>query len=163
MELENRILSREIHQLLYEKDFSLGTAESCTGGKIAEAIIAAPGASHYFKGSIVSYADEVKVRLLNVAPQLIEEKNAVSEEVAKAMVEGACDTLNVDYAVAATGFAGPGGGTNEIPVGTIYVACGTKGDVVTMKITGDEGRDPNISNATNQALQLLLKYLAEKA
>lgn len=162
MELENRILSREIHQLLYERNIYLGTAESCTGGRIAEAIIAAPGASHYFKGSIVSYADEVKVRLLNVPRKLIDEKNAVSGEVAMAMVEGACDALNVDYAVAATGFAGPGGGTKDIPVGTIYIACGKKGDIVTMKLSGDEGRDPNISNATNKALQLLLRYLADK-
>ena len=79
-----------------------------------------------------------------------------------AMVEGACDALNVDYAVAATGFAGPGGGTKDIPVGTIYIACGKKGDIVTMKLSGDEGRDPNISNATNKALQLLLRYLADK-
>ena len=93
---------------------------------------------------------------------MIDEKNAVSIEVATAMVEGACDALNVDYAIAATGFAGPGGGTPEIPVGTIFVACGKKGDVMTLKITEDEGRDLNISNATNQALQLFLKYLADK-
>lgn len=162
MELESRILSREIHQLLYEKDNTIGTAESCTGGRIAEAIIAAPGSSHYFKGSIVSYSDEIKERLLNIDHDLIDEKNAVSVEVATAMVEGACDALNVDYAIAATGFAGPGGGTPEIPVGTIFVACGKKGDVMTLKITEDDGRDLNISNATNQALQLFLKYLADK-
>jgi len=78
------------------------------------------------------------------------------------MVEGACDALNVDYAIAATGFAGPGGGTHEIPVGTIWIACGTKGDVVTEKIFADEGRDLNIANATNRALHLFLGYLTEK-
>ena len=162
MELENRILSKEIHRLLYEKESTLGTAESCTGGRIAEAIIAAPGSSHYFKGSIVSYVDEIKEKLLHVDAKLIEEKNAVSEEVAIAMVEGACDALNVTYAIAATGFAGPGGGTPEIPVGTIWIACGTKGDVVTEKIFSDEGRDLNLANATNHALQLFPKYLGER-
>ena len=71
MELENRILSKEIHRLLYEKENTLGTAESCTGGRIAEAIIAAPGSSHYFKGSIVSYVDEIKEKLLHVDAKLI--------------------------------------------------------------------------------------------
>ncbi|MBR1428351.1 MAG: CinA family protein, partial [Prevotella sp.] len=72
MEFENRVLSREISQMLYEAGMTMGTAESCTGGRIAEAVIATPGASNYFKGSIVSYVDEIKVRLLHVDPQVIE-------------------------------------------------------------------------------------------
>ena len=118
MELEKKVLSREIQTLLYESGKTLGTAESCTGGRIAEAIIATPGASGYFKGAIVSYTNEVKERLLHVDHQLLEEKTAVCEEVAIAMVKGACETLQVDYAISATGIAGPGGGTKEIPVGT---------------------------------------------
>ena len=103
MELESKVISREIQIRMYESGKTLGTAESCTGGRIAEAIIATPGASEYFKGAIVSYTNEVKERLLNVDHQLLEEKTAVCEEVAIAMVTGACDTLNVDYAIAATG------------------------------------------------------------
>ena len=125
MEFENKIISKEINVLLYEKGMTLGTAESCTGGRIAESIVASPGSSNYFKGSIVSYVDEIKERLLGVDPKLIEEKTAVCEEVAIAMVKGACKTLNTDFAISATGIAGPGGGTPEIPVGTIWLACGT--------------------------------------
>ena len=145
MEFENKIISKEINVLLYEKGMTLGTAESCTGGRIAESIVASPGSSNYFKGSIVSYVDEIKERLLGVDPKLIEEKTAVCEEVAIAMVKGACKTLNTDFAISATGIAGPGGGTPEIPVGTIWLACGTRDNVVTMKLTEDEGRDMNIS------------------
>ncbi|MBR3497310.1 MAG: CinA family protein [Prevotella sp.] len=161
MEFENKIISKEINVLLYEKGMTLGTAESCTGGRIAESIVASPGSSNYFKGSIVSYVDEIKERLLGVDPKLIEEKTAVCEEVAIAMVKGACKTLNTDFAISATGIAGPGGGTPEIPVGTIWLACGTRDNVVTMKLTEDEGRDMNISSAAFNALQLFLNYLKE--
>jgi nicotinamide-nucleotide amidase len=161
MEFENKIISKEINVLLYEKGMTLGTAESCTGGRIAESIVASPGSSNYFKGSIVSYVDEIKERLLGVDPKLIEEKTAVCEEVAIAMVKGACKTLNTDFAISATGIAGPGGGTPEIPVGTIWLACGTCDNVVTMKLTEDEGRDMNISSAAFNALQLFLNYLKE--
>ncbi len=161
MEFENKIISKEINVLLYEKGMTLGTAESCTGGRIAESIVASPGSSNYFKGSIVSYVDEIKERLLGVDPKLIEEKTAVCEEVAIAMVKGACKTLNTDFAISATGIAGPGGGTPEIPVGTIWLACGTYDNVVTMKLTEDEGRDMNISSAAFNALQLFLNYLKE--
>lgn len=159
MELENKVISREIQTRMYESGKTLGTAESCTGGRIAEAIIATPGASEYFKGAIVSYTNEVKEKLLNVDHQLLEEKTAVCEEVAIAMVKGACDTLNVDYAIAATGIAGPGGGTKEIPVGTIWLAYGKKDDVRTIKLEDDEGRDKNLLIATHLALKAFLEYI----
>ena len=161
MQLENKVLSREIQTRLYESGKTLGTAESCTGGRIAEAIIATPGASEYFKGGIVSYTNEVKEKLLHVDHQLLEEKTAVCEEVAIAMVKGACQTLNVDYAIAATGVAGPGGGTKEIPVGTIWLAFGTPDDVRTLKLEEDEGRDKNLMIATFKALQGFFDYINE--
>ena len=161
MEFENKIISREISRLLYEKGKSVGTAESCTGGRIAEAIIATPGASNYFKGSIVSYADEIKEKLLGVDHQVIEENTAVCEEVARQMVKGACHALDVDFAVSATGYAGPGGGTAEIPVGTIWLACGTADEIVTTKIEEDDGRDKNLERATHTALQMFHEFLKE--
>ena len=163
MEFEKKVLSREIQQYLYGSEQTVGTAESCTGGRIAEAIIAVPGASTYFKGGIVSYTNEVKERLLGVDHQLLEEKTAVCEEVAEAMVRGAIKALNVDYAIAATGVAGPGGGTPENPVGTIWIACGSADKVVTTKLTEDYGRDINLAIATSKALQLFLAFLAENA
>ena len=162
MELESKVISREIQIRMYESGKTLGTAESCTGGRIAEAIIATPGASEYFKGAIVSYTNEVKERLLNVDHQLLEEKTAVCEEVAIAMVKGACKALNTDYAISATGIAGPGGGTKEIPVGTIWLACGSQERVVTLKLEEDQGRDLNLTNATNKAMELFLDFLKEE-
>lgn len=159
MEFENKILSREIQQLVYEAGKTLGTAESCTGGRIAESIIAVPGASEYFKGGIISYTDEIKEKVLGVDHDTLVEKNAVSEEVACMMVRGAIRALNVDFAIAATGFAGPGGGTKEIPVGTIWLACGTADEIVTFKQMEDDGRDVNLAKATTKALQMFLDYL----
>ena len=161
MELENKVLSREISALLYEKGKTVGTAESCTGGRIAEAIIATPGASNYFKGSIVSYVNEIKERLLGVDQEVLEEQTAVCEEVARQMVKGACKTLNVDFAISVTGIAGPGGGTPKIPVGTIYIGCGSPDDIVTVKLQEDNGRDQNLVKATNKALLLFLEFLKE--
>lgn len=162
MDFENKILSREISQFIWEKGKTLGTAESCTGGRIAEAIVLMPGASNYFKGSIVSYTNEVKEKVLGVSHEVLEEKTAVCEEVAIEMVKGAIKLLNVDYAISATGIAGPAGGTHEIPVGTIWLACGSADDIVTIKLEGDNGRDMNLSNATSKALQLFLQYLNER-
>jgi len=161
MEFEKKILSKEIQQLIYDKNFTIGTAESCTGGRVAEAIIATPGSSAYFKGSIVAYTEEIKERLLGVDPAVMEEQTAVCEEVARQMVAGALKTLNVDFAIATTGTAGPSGGTPEIPVGTIYVACGNSDDIVVEKLTENYCRDINLDIATSRALQLALRFMKE--
>jgi len=158
MELESKILSREIQSRLYSEGMTLGTAESCTGGRIAEAIVAVPGASDYFKGGIVSYTDDVKQRLLHVSEETLAQKTAVSEEVAVEMVKGACEALQCTFAIAATGYAGPGGGTAENPVGTIWIAVGTRDEVSTLRLEGDNGRDINLANANNKALRLFLDF-----
>ena len=150
--------------MLWEMEKTVSTAESCTGGRIAEAIIAVPGASKYFKGGIISYVNEIKESLLDVDHQLLEEKTAVCEEVAIAMVKGACRTMNTDYAISATGIAGPSGGSKDIPVGTIWLACGNADRVATVKVEEDHGRDINLAIATNRAMLLFLDYLrAENA
>ena len=159
MDFEGKIISREISELLWESEKTVSTAESCTGGRLAEAIIAVPGASKYFKGGIICYVNEVKENLLGVSHELLEEKTAVCEEVAIEMVKGACKSLKTDYAVAATGIAGPTGGTKEIPVGTIWLACGSADEVVTCKVEEDHGRDINLAIATNKAMMMLRDYL----
>lgn len=161
MEFEKKVLSREIQQHLYGSGLTVGTAESCTGGRVAEAIIAVPGSSEYFKGGIVCYADEVKENLLGVDHALLKEKTAFCEEVAIAMVKGATKALKVNYAIAITGVAGPGGGTPQAPAGTIWIACGTADEIETLKLTEDFGRDINLAIATSKALQLFLKFLAD--
>ena len=159
MDFEAKIISREISELLWDMEKTVGTAESCTGGRIAEAIIAVPGASKYFKGGIISYTNEIKESLLNVSHELLEEKTTVCEEVAIEMVKGACRALNTHYAISATGIAGPSGGTKDIPVGTIWLACGNENRVATVKVEEDHGRDINLAIATNRAMQLFLEYL----
>ena len=159
MDFESKIISREVSQMLWEMEKTVGTAESCTGGRIAEAIMAVPGASKYFKGGIISYVNEIKESLLGVSAEVLEEKTAVCEEVAIQMVKGACKALNTDFAISATGFAGPTGGTKDIPVGTIWLACGSPEKQVTLKVEEDHGRDINLAIATNKAMQLFLEFL----
>ena len=163
MDFESKIISREVNEMLWEREATVSTAESCTGGRIAEALIAVPGASKYFKGGIICYVDEVKENLLGVSHDLLQEQTAVCEDVARAMVAGACRRLNTTYAIAATGIAGPGGGTREIPVGTIWLACGTAESVRTLKLEEDNGRDQNLASATSHAMQMFRDFLKEEA
>ena len=162
MDFESKVMSREVSELLWDMEKTVGTAESCTGGRIAEAIMSVPGASKYFKGGIISYVNEIKESLLGVDHQVLEEKTAVCEEVAIQMVKGACRTLNTDYAISATGIAGPSGGSKDIPVGTIWLACGNADRVATLKVEEDHGRDINLAIATNKAMQLFLDYLKDE-
>ena len=119
-------LPEAIGALLRERRLSFGTAESCTGGLVAELMTEHAGASDYFKGSIVSYDNHLKADLLGVNPDLIAEKGAVSREVAREMALGAVRALGVDVALSITGVAGPGGGTPEKPVGLVYYAVATR-------------------------------------
>jgi len=162
MGFEGKVLSRELSTLLWDLEKTVGTAESCTGGRVAEALVSVPGASKYFKGGIVCYTDDVKHNLLNVSNDTLAEKTAVSEEVAVEMVKGACNVLHTDYALATTGYAGPTAGADGTPVGTIWVACGTADNVKTMKLTEDLGRDRNLEAATTAVMQMLYEILKEQ-
>ena len=157
MSLQNKFLSKELSDKFWKEDLTLATAESCTAGNIAAIITAIPGSSHFYKGGIVAYSDEVKTNLLGVSPETLQTKGAVSEETVIEMVKGAMKSMNSDCAVATSGIAGPTGGTPENPVGTVWIAAGIKDKIMTLKISGDEGRNKNIEKATLNALQLLLK------
>jgi nicotinamide-nucleotide amidase len=117
-----RLNVAELKSICVQRHWTVGTAESCTGGLLAAAIAQEPGVSAFFHGSIVSYARRVKVRILGVPEALIDLTGEVSEEVAKAMAQGARDALDCDWAVAVTGIAGPTGGSAEKPVGTVCFA-----------------------------------------
>ncbi len=158
MIIQAKVISREISEYMWRAEKTLSTAESCTAGLVASSITTMPGASNYFKGGIVAYVDQLKTQLLDVPAALLEEKGAVSSEVAAAMVKGAIERLQTDYAVAVTGYAGPGGGP-EAPVGTIFVAVGSKDDIVVRELTGDDGRDENVARATLTALKMLHEKL----
>jgi len=159
MSLQNKFLSKELSDKFWKEDLTLATAESCTAGNIAAIITAIPGSSHFYKGGIVAYSDEVKTNLLGVSPETLQTKGAVSEETVIEMVKGAMKSMNSDCAVATSGIAGPTGGTPETPVGTVWIAAGIKDKIMTLKISGDEGRNKNIEKATLNALQLLQKIL----
>jgi len=111
-----------VGELLRKQGLSISTAESCTGGLIAERITDVPGSSEYFHGSVVAYSNEAKISLLGVPANLIEEHGAVSDPVVRAMAEAAREKFDCDLAVATTGISGPGGGTAEKPVGLVWIA-----------------------------------------
>ena len=146
-----------VGNLLKKKNLTVSTAESCTGGSIAARLTSIPGSSEYFKGAVVAYSNEIKEALLHVSTKTLEKRGAVSEETVVEMVKGAMKSMNSDCAVATSGIAGPTGGTPDKPVGTIWIAAGCKDKVITLKLEGDEGRNKNIANATQNALQLLRK------
>lgn len=159
MLLEGKFLSKEISDLFWKEGLTLSTAESCTSGNVAAAITAIPGSSHFYKGGIIAYSDEIKENLLGVSHETLESKGAVSEETVIEMVKGAMKSMNSDCAVATSGIAGPTGGTPDKPIGTIWIAASLKEKVVTLKLEGDEGREKNTANATQKTLQLLRKLL----
>ena len=163
MNLDIRIISRDINEMLWKSTKTLSTAESCTSGRVATVLTATPGSSEYYLGGIVCYADKVKEELLGVDQQLIETKTSVCEEVVKQLVLGSNKLFHSDYAVAVSGYAGPGGGTPEIPVGTIWIAVGNEENIVTRKLQLDHGRDKNVSIATFTAMQMLHELLSSQA
>lgn len=158
MSIQVKVISREISEYLWRAGKTVGTAESCTAGLVSSSIAALPGASTYFRGGLVTYSNELKTQLLGVSEELLQEQGAVSEECARAMVIGVLERLKTDYAVAVTGYAGPGGGS-EAPVGTIFVAAGTSDDILIRQLSGDDGREANVARACVSALQILLEKL----
>lgn len=157
MSVETKTLSKEISEIFWREGFTLATAESCTAGNVAAIITAIPGSSRFYKGGIIAYSNEVNVNHLHVNAETLEKYGAVSEETVVEMVKGAMEALDTDYAVATSGIAGPAGGTPEKPVGTIWVAAGSKEKVLTAMLSEDEGREKNIQAATAKTLQLLLE------
>ena len=125
MSLQNKFLSKELSDMFWKEGLSLATAESCTAGNIAAVITAIPGSSHFYKGGIIAYSDEVKINLLGVSPEILDTKGAVSEEVVIEMAKGAMKSMNSDCAIATSGIAGPDGGTVDKPVGTVWIAWAT--------------------------------------
>ena len=165
MNIQTKLISREISEYLWRSGQTVSTAESCTAGNVSSAIAALPGASTYFRGGVVAYSNDLKVKLLGVPSALIEEKGAVSEDVARVMVEGAIEHLNSHYGVAVTGFAGPGGADNaqsSVTIGTIWVAVGNKDRMVCQVLTEDCGRERNVSSAVSLAMHMLRDYLKEE-
>ncbi|HNU58532.1 MAG TPA: competence/damage-inducible protein A [Aquaticitalea sp.] len=141
---------------------TVAVAESCTGGKIAASFTAIAGASRYFKGGVVCYATESKIKILGVRPELIEQFSVVSKEVAEAMAQSARALFETDYALATTGNAGPTKGDSEAEVGTVCIALATKTDVFSEIFNFGDHREKVVQRATAKALEMLHKEILKK-
>ena len=159
MSVEGKFLSKEINDLFWREGLTLVTAESCTAGSVAAAITAVAGSSQFFKGGIIAYSNEIKESLLGVNHETLETHGAVSEETVIEMVKGAMKAMKTDCAVATSGIAGPGGGTPEKPVGTVWIAAGYKNEIRTYRQETNRGRAMNIERAGNNALLILRDLL----
>jgi len=159
---EDKAIEVQIGDILRDKQLHMGTAESCTGGHIAGMITSVAGSSDYFVGGIISYSNEVKHRILGVSEESLSTYGAVSKEVVEQMVVGATRVLGCDCAVATSGIAGPGGGTEAKPVGTVWIAAKLKEKVVSECFHFGTIRNQNIQRASNTALLMLLKILEEE-
>ena len=140
---------------------TMATAESCTGGYIAHLITSVPGSSEYYSGSVISYSYESKENVLDVSNETLNTVGAVSSETVTQMVKGVLKKMNSDFAVACSGIMGPGGGTDDKPVGTVWVAVGNKEKVKTQKLFFRFDRERNIEMTAQAALNLLRKFILE--
>lgn len=156
---EEETLEVVVGKLLKQSGKTLATAESCTGGKLAQMITAVSGASSYFKGSIVPYDTALKVSLLGVDEKLIATHSVVSAPVAEAMAKGVRDLLKVDYAIATTGNAGPTKGDSDAEVGTVFIALATPENVVVEEFNFGQPREKVIDRAVNKALEMVQKEI----
>lgn len=152
-------LEMVIGKLLRDKKKTLCTSESCTGGNIAHMITSVPGSSDYFKGSVIAYANSIKTELLGIDEKVIEKHGAVSEAVVTLMAEAARRLLKTDFAVATSGIAGPDGGTEEKPVGTLWTAVASESGTIAEKHTLGTDRMTNIIRFTIVALNMLRKQI----
>jgi nicotinamide-nucleotide amidase len=148
--------------LLHQHGLTLATAESCTGGYIAHLITSVPGASAWFKGSVVAYSNEVKTDFLNIPEELIIQHGAVSEPVVKQMAQSVRELMHCDFAIATSGIAGPDGGTAEKPVGTTWIAIASPAGGVARKFLFGDGRDRNIRRTALQALKMLFDEIRKQ-
>jgi nicotinamide-nucleotide amidase len=149
-------------RLLAEKKLTISTAESCTGGKIAATLSAVPGASNYFKGSVVSYVTQVKIDVLEIDENLIAKHGVVSAEVASEMVKSVQKLMNSDYAIATTGNAGPTKGDDDAELGTVFIGIATPNEVFVEEFNFGQPREKVIDRAVSKGLELIYKEILKK-
>ena len=158
---EDKSISEVLGDALRERELTVASAESCTGGNIAHKITQVPGSSAYFMGSVVSYSNDVKARVLEVSRTEIARSGAVSRSVVEAMARGVAKLMHSDCAIATSGIAGPGGGTKFKPVGTVWIAAKYRDQVVAECCHFSGDRNAVIESATNHALVMLINLLRD--
>jgi nicotinamide-nucleotide amidase len=158
---EDKTIQEVVGDLLKKQNKTLATAESCTGGYLAHLITSVPGSSNYYKGSVISYANEVKENVLQVKTDTLKANGAVSEQTVAQMVNGVIQTMHADYAVATSGIMGPDGGNDEKPIGTVWVAVGDQNKIRTHQFHFRFDRQRNIELTATNALNMLRKLILE--
>lgn len=148
--------------MLKERGESIAFAESCTGGKVCAEMISIPGASEIVQGGVVSYSNQIKMQELQVKPESLEKFGAVSEQVVKEMASGCREKFKVDYAISLSGIAGPDGGSDEKPVGTVWVGLASKHGVEAKKFQFFRNRELNLELSTKASLDYLRRKLKEE-
>ncbi|MBR6638530.1 MAG: CinA family protein [Lachnospiraceae bacterium] len=147
-------------EMLLEKQLTITTAESCTGGLIGATLVNVPGVSSVFKEGYITYANESKQKLLGVSEDTLAKYGAVSEQTAREMAEGALKATNADVSIAVTGIAGPDGGTDEKPVGLVYMACAHKGKTVVRRHVFEGDRLQVRTSTVLYALDLVCRTIS---
>jgi len=148
-------LLNNLQQLCIEKGVSVAVAESCTAGLIAYKLTTVSGSSSYFKGGVVAYQNEIKTKTLGVSRSIIDEKTEVSAEVVEQMTKSVLEKFDADFAVATSGYAGPTGGTNKNPIGTVFIAIASVAGVVVSRFIFSGNRQSIVNQASESALDLL--------
>ncbi|WP_333600451.1 CinA family nicotinamide mononucleotide deamidase-related protein [Flavobacterium sp.] len=156
---EEETIEVVLGRLLKQQGKTIATAESCTGGKIAQMFTSVAGSSHYFRGSVVSYATDTKVSILGVSQSTIDEHSVVSAAVAKEMVIGIKKLMQTDYAIATTGNAGPSKGDADAEVGTVFIALATPNEIIIEEFNFGQPREKVIDRTANKAFELLQKEI----
>lgn len=155
-------LLNNLQQLCIEKGVSIAVAESCTAGLIASKLTALPGSSSFFKGGIVAYQNEIKTKILEVSQSIIDEKTEVSAEVVKQMAQSILEKFDTNFAIATTGYAGPAGGTNKNPIGTVFIAISSVVGVVVSRFVFLGDRQSVVNQASESALSLLYNEIKKQ-
>jgi len=158
---ENDKLADALGKLLLERKETVATAESCTGGFISHLITQTPGSSTYYEGSVIAYSYDIKESILGVSPEILNSVGAVSEEAVLAMAKGLILKLKTTYGIAVSGIAGPGGGTPDKPVGTVWIAVGNAENMEAKKFQLTDQRDYNIKISAAVALNMLRNFILD--
>jgi nicotinamide-nucleotide amidase len=156
---DDELLEAVVGKLLRESNLSISTAESCTGGKIAQTLTSIPGSSQYYKGSIVSYDKEVKIDVLGISAETIKQHSVVSAQVAKEMALAAKRVMKTDYAIGVTGQAAPTPDDTSEPVGVVFIAIATPDEVIEAKFNFGQPREKVIDRSVNKSLEMLRKEI----
>lgn len=156
-------LAEAVGNILVDQKQTLATAESCTGGAIAAAITAIAGSSAYFQGSVVAYQNKIKQEVLGVKNDTLKKHGAVSKETVEEMAEGVRKLMNTTYGLSCSGIAGPGGGTAEKPVGTVWIACSSAKETISQKLELHHDRNMNVQLSVLAALNLLKQRITQNS